>query len=67
MDDLDDDDLLEEVEKRGLTGSSASGGEALHLTQEELNDIETLLVCGQREPARALALELVGKAIGRTL
>lgn len=72
MTDLDDDDLVREVERRGLSAgpgcveATGEDGEPI-FSKADLGEIEHLHVCGLTEPARALALELVGKAIGRTL
>jgi hypothetical protein len=62
-DDFDTDDLIEELESRGYTVSKNSGTEALG----SLDHIEHLAICGQIEIARAEALQLVSKAIGRPL
>lgn len=62
LNDFDDDDLIEELESRGYlcvkdAVSSLNG----------LERIEHLADCGQLEFARAEALQLVSKAIGRTI
>lgn len=72
MSDLDDDDLVNEVERRGLKvgpqfiEAKVTDDEPV-LSKSELEEIEHLAICGLAEPARALVLELVGKAIGRVL
>jgi hypothetical protein len=62
LDEFDDDDLISELESRGYTCTkdSATG-------LEGLERVEHLAVCGQIEIARAEALQLVSKAIGRTI
>lgn len=66
LDQFDDDDIHDEFTTRGLS-VKAGGGDEPAFTQDDLDEIEHLAVCGLTEPARALALELVGKAIGRAL
>jgi hypothetical protein len=61
---FEDDELIEELESRGYVvirkdGTSESLG--------NLDHIEHLVVCGQIEHARAEALLLVGRSIGRPL
>jgi hypothetical protein len=63
LDDFAEDDLVEELESRGYTVSKNSGTEALG----SLDHVEHLAICGQLEIARAEALQLVSKAIGRTI
>jgi hypothetical protein len=63
-DEFEDDELIEELESRGYfviqkDGSTNSLG--------DLGHIEHLVICGQIEHARAEALLLVGRSIGRPL
>lgn len=62
FDDFDEDDLIEELESRGYTCSknSVTGVEGL-------DRIEHLAICGQLEVARTEALQLVSRAIGRSI
>jgi len=49
---------------------SKPGGQephGLYIAQADLNTAETLLLCGQREEARALIFQLVSHHIGRSL
>lgn len=62
FDDFDEDDLVEELESRGYTCTkNAPAG------LDGLDRVEHLAICGQLEIARAEALQLVSKAIGRTI
>jgi hypothetical protein len=62
LDDFDEDDLVEELESRGYTCTkNAPAG------LDGLDRVEHLAICGQLEIARAEALQLVSKAIGRTI
>lgn len=64
LDDFDDDDLIEELESRGYTCTKDSDSVA---GLEGLEHVEHLITCGLIDVARAEALDLVGKAIGRPL
>lgn len=64
LDEFEDDELVEELESRGYTVFNKDG------TTDPLGNldhIEHLVVCGQIEHARAEALLLVGRSIGRPL
>lgn len=64
FDDFDDDDLKEELESRGYTVSKHG------ISTNSLGDlghVEHLMMCGQVNAAKAEALAMVSKAIGRTL
>lgn len=63
---FDTDDLIEELESRGYACSKHKRKTDLG-GLDDLEHIEHLAVCGQAEAARAEALELVSKAIGRNL
>lgn len=64
LEEFDDDELKDELESRGY--AVAKRGEPIEgLT--ELEHVEHLAVCGQIEAARAEALMLVSKAIGRPI
>lgn len=73
LDEFDDSDIAEYLRGRGYYVSATSA--ALHdedgspnvLDPDELNHIETLLVCGQVDAARYEALALIGNAVGRPL
>jgi hypothetical protein len=71
LSEIDDFDFRQEMNRRGLDAPMYPEPEAEEianvLEQEDLDEIETLAICGQIEPARALALKLVGELIGRTL
>lgn len=61
LDDYEDDDLIEEIERRGYAVTKMAAGLA------DLDHVEHLVICGQLDAAKAEALQLVGKAIGRRL
>jgi hypothetical protein len=62
FDDFDEDDLVEELESLGYTCTKESV-----TGLDGLDRVEHLAICGQIEIARAEALQLVSKAIGRTI
>jgi hypothetical protein len=62
FDDFDEDDLVEELESRGYTCTKESV-----TGLDGLDRVEHLAICGQIEIARAEALQLVSKAIGRSI
>lgn len=66
LDEFDTEDLIEELESRGYTCSKHKR-EADLGGLGDLEHIEHLAICGQLDVARKEALQLVSKAIGRTL
>ena len=66
LDDLDTEDLIEELESRGYACNKKRREPDLG-GLGDLEHIEHLVVCGQIEHARAEALLLVGRSIGRPL
>jgi hypothetical protein len=58
----DDDDLIEMLESRGYSCFKYSGGQ-----HGEYSSVEHLMDCGMVNEAKAEALLIVGKAIGRSL
>ena len=42
-------------------------GDGLWVSREQLNDIEHLLVCGQKEAAQNDLFDLVGKTLNRSM
>ena len=72
LDDFDLDDIREYLRRQGGGSSSSpsSGGaddSDLCIEKSELDRIETLLLCGQRDSAREWVFEIVSKHIGRDL
>lgn len=74
LDEFDNCDIAEYLRDRGYYVSvtpqnphDQEGDPPNVLDPDELNRIETLLICGQRDAARASALALVSEAIGRSL
>lgn len=66
LDEFDTEDLIEELESRGYTCSKHKR-EADLGGLGDLEHIEHLAICGQLDVARTEALQLVSKAIGRTI
>ena len=58
---------LQDIAEEGAASGGGDGSDGCYLTPEDLNRIETLALCGQAEHAKALALQIVGDAIGRVL
>lgn len=78
LDQFDDQEIIEYLRHQGHTVDGLSidaPKEALHyqnfetlvISVSELNRINTLALCGQREAARVTALEIISEAIGRPL
>lgn len=51
----------------GLIGVDEVTADGLLITPKDLSHIETLAVCGQKQPARDLALGIISDALGRVL
>jgi hypothetical protein len=64
LSDFDIDDIVAYVKQEG---HEVDDGEGVYMGSVDLARIETLVLCGQREQARAEVLDLVGEAIGRKL
>lgn len=64
LEEIDDDDLKTELEKRGYQVSEKGRTIA---AVDGLDRVEHLSLCGLTQDAQAEALRLVGDAIGRTL
>lgn len=68
LDEFDDEDLVAHLKSKGYqVYGGNSEFDPSEISAGELGHIETLVVCGQTDVARAEALALVGRAIGRTL
>lgn len=75
LDEFDDADIREYLRHKGynalapgdVSTGSTGGDDCLLIDSEDLAKISTLHLCGQIEPARRLALDIIGSAIGRTL
>lgn len=76
LDEFGDSEIAKYLRHRGyeVAGAGEDGGgtsdcssEGLYLSPSDLNRIETLALCGQKEPARQLALAIISEAIGREL
>lgn len=75
LDEFDNSDIIKYLRHQGyeVGGADAVGNnadcasEGLYLSPDDLGRIETLALCGQKEPARQLALEIISEAIGREL
>jgi hypothetical protein len=74
LDEFEDSEIAEYLRQRGyfVSGSRTifndqEGDSPNILDPDELDHIETLLVCGQMDAAKSEALALIGSAIGRTL
>lgn len=66
LDDFDTDDLIKELEDRGYAVIKGAKAEAADVG-ESFDRVEHLAVCGQIEAARAEAVYIASKAIGRSL
>jgi hypothetical protein len=62
IDELDDDDLIEKLQSRGYSCFKDAFAD-----RGEFGIVEHLSVCGLVDEARAEALKIVSKAIGRSL
>lgn len=62
LDEIDDDDLISALKKRGYSVSRS-----ISENLEGINRIDHLYDCGMADQARKEALMLVGNAIGRPL
>ena len=62
IDELEDDDLIEKLETRGYVCYKSGGSSG-----DGYSSVEHLLDCGMADAARAEALMIVSKIIGRTL
>jgi hypothetical protein len=71
LDEFDDDKIAEYLRHRGYqvygSGTPVTGDGTESITSDDLDHIDTLALCGQMEAAKAEALEVVSKAIGRNL
>ena len=78
LDQFDDEEIIEYLRHQGHTvnGLDISAPkealnhknfETLVISVSELNRINTLAICGQREAARVTTLEIISEAIGRPL
>lgn len=64
LDEFSDEEIVAYMSERGL--ETALDGQFV-LSEDELGRLETLVLCGQKESARAWLLDIVGKHIGRSL
>ena len=60
-------DYLRHLRDADSTFTVSDSGLPLFIDPDDMGHIFTLSVCGQQEQVRALALEVMGEAIGRTL
>ena len=73
LSEFDMDEIADYLRHHGYTVSGGNclvasvDGEEGFISAEDLDHIYTLALCGQREAAQQEALQLIGKAIGRTL
>jgi len=70
LDEFSTSDILAYLNHLGENSAESGGGgdsDGLYLTRQDLDRIETLTLCGQRDAARSHLLQIVGTAIGRTL
>ncbi len=69
LSDFSDDEIAEYMRQNNISiaGSPCDSGGDLWIAEADLNRIYTLSICGQVEPARELALALIGESIGRQL
>jgi hypothetical protein len=68
LEDYDIDDVVEYLRDWGYVVTNPHDvGDGLWVSPEQLNDIERLLVCGQKESAQNDLFDLVGKTLNRSM
>jgi len=60
-------DIYEYLRHQKPQDIEQAAGEGLYVSPAELNQIDTLALCGQRAQAVELVMTLVSEAVGRTL
>lgn len=67
LDEFDTDELHAELIHRGSTPGEMSSSDGLLISPADLNSIDTLLLCGQRDAALEIIGGLIFKQTGRRL